>query len=326
MSKPPPEEPFDWAKMIDGDTRRDARAQTGRSARKAQKGSSAQKAPRKLGVLGWLIVLTCFIIFAAGATLFWISWSFNSNARTQASVARGEISISRDFSPNQVKPSDVLFRIGGSAELGEKLLPDLVSNWLRARGFTNISVSENGLVTTVRGAKGDKDMRVLIARGSASGGFEALVGGRLEAVMSSRQILPQEADRLSALGDMTSSDNEKVIGLSANLVLVNRANLMTSINTDTLGQILSGEITDWSAVVKDGTGKIAVKLENKGADQDATPAGRLLGDRELPENVELLDGPNAVADAVGRDPRAIGIGQRATGNTRALTLNERNAR
>jgi phosphate transport system substrate-binding protein len=39
-----------------------------------------------------------------------------------------------------------------------------------------------------------------------------------------------------------------------------------------------------------------------------------------------LDGPNAVADAVGRDPRAIGIGQRATGNTRALTLNERNAR
>jgi phosphate transport system substrate-binding protein len=325
MTDHPTDEPYDWGKAIEGDKPGIKKQRQRRVAPDTESGRVRERR-RKIGVIGWLIVLTCLVILAGGAVLGWMSWSFQSESQRRASNEQGLIPIDRDFGPNRPKAQDVLFRIGGSSILGDKLMPDLVATWMRARGYSGVSSSEDGRIITVRGSKGGKDMRVLIANGSAFGGFDALVAGRLEAVMSGRQILPDEADRLSALGDMTSAANEKVIGLDASLVLVNRSNPITSINSDTLGRILAGEVTDWSEVIQDGDGKISVKIEDLGADMAASPAGRLLGDRELPENVDKLSGDNAVADAVGRDSGAIGISRRPSGGTKALSVNERNAR
>jgi phosphate transport system substrate-binding protein len=325
MAERPTDEAFDWSKAIEGD-KAGTKKQKTRPIEPDSESGRMRKRRRNIGILGWLMVLTCLVILAGGAVLGWMSWSFKSESQRRAANEQGLVPVDRDFAPNSPKAADVLFRIGGSAALGNKLMPDLVSTWMRARGYAGVSSSADGRITTVRGSKGGKDMRVLIANGSAKGGFEALVGGRVEAVMSGRQILPDEADRLSALGDMTSAANEKVVGLDASFVLVNRSNPIANINGDTLGRILAGEVTDWSEVVQDGSGKIAVKLENLGADQATSPAGRLLGDRELPENVDKLDGESAVADAVGRDSSAIGISRRQGGGTKALSVNERNAR
>ncbi len=325
MSNHPTEEPYDWGKAIEGDKPGSKQAKRQRIEPDSDTGR-ARKRRRNIGILGWLMVLTCLVILAGGAVLGWMSWSFKSESQRRAANEQGLVPIDRDFAPNRPKPADVLFRIGGSSILGDKLMPDLVSTWMRARGYSGVSSNEDGRITTIRGSKGGKEMRVLIANGSAFGGFDALVGGRVEAVMSGRQILPDEADRLSALGDMTSAANEKVIGLDASLVLVNRSNPISNINSDTLGRILAGEVLDWSEVVQDGSGKISVKIEDLGADQATSPAGRLLGDRELPENVDKLSDDNAVADAVGRDVNAIGITRRQSGGTKALSLNERNAR
>jgi phosphate transport system substrate-binding protein len=325
MSERPTDEAYDWGKAIEGDKANSKKVKSRPVVPDSESGR-ARKRRRNIGILGWLMVLTCLVILAGGAVLGWMSWSFQSESQRRAANEQGLVPVDRDFAPNSPKAADVLFRIGGSAALGDKLMPDLVSTWMRARGYSGVSTSADGRITTVRGSKAGKEMRVLIANGSATGGFDALVAGRVEAVMSARQIMPDEADRLSALGDMTSAANEKVIGLDASLVLVNRANPIANINGDTLGRILAGEVTDWSEVVQDGSGKITVKLENLGADQAASPAGRLLGDRELPENVDKLDGDNAVADAVGRDVNAIGISRRQGGSTKALSVNERNAR
>jgi phosphate transport system substrate-binding protein len=325
MSEPPSQEPYDWNAAIKGDKT----PGSGTRQRRPDTPSNAPRPARKrrsIGVLGWLMVMTSLVILAGGAVLGWMSWSFQTESQRRAGNEAGIVPISRDFAANSPKPADVLFRIAGTASLGDKLMPDLVSNWMRARGYSGVSANEDGRVTTILGSKGGKDWRVLIVSGSATGGFDAFIGGRVESVMSLRQILPEEADRLSALGDMTSADNEKVIGLAASLVLVNRANPITNINGDTLGRILAGEVVDWSEVVQDGQGKIAVKLEDLGADLSTSPAGRLLGDRELPENVDKLNGENAVGDAVGRDSAAIGIANKETGGTKALSLNERNAR
>ncbi len=325
MSDQPSDEPYDWGKALEGKS--EPKKRSGRPIIAPE--SDSQRANRKrksVGVLGWLIVFVCLVILAGGAVLGWMSWSFNTQSRSQASNEQGLIPIERDFAPNRSKANDVLFRVGGSASLGDKLMPDLVANWMRARGYSGVSSGEDNRVITVRGSKGGKDWRALIVKGSAFGGFEALIAGRLDAVMSARQIDPAEADRLSALGDMTSAANEKVIGLDASFVLVNRANPINNINGDTLGRILAGEVTNWSEVIQDGDGEIAVKLENLGADQAASPAGKLLGDRELPQNVDKLSGEDAVADAVGRDTRAIGITRRQSSGTKALSVNERNAR
>jgi phosphate transport system substrate-binding protein len=325
MSERPTDEPFDWSQAIEGDKPGKKKARQKRVAPDTESGRVRERR-RKIGIIGWLMVLTCLIILAGGAVLGWMSWSFKSESQRRSASEQGLVPIDRDFAPNRPKAADVLFRIGGSAILGDKLMPDMVANWMRARGFSGVSSSADGRITTVQGSKGGKDMRVLIANGSAFGGFDALVGGRVEAVMSGRQILPDEADRLSALGDMTSAANEKVMGLDASLVLVNRANELSNINGDTLGRILAGEVTDWSEVIQNGSGKISVKIEDLGADMASSPAGRLLGDRELPENVDKLSGDNAVADAVGRDSGAIGISRRQGGGTKALSVNERNAR
>jgi phosphate transport system substrate-binding protein len=325
MSVPPTQEPYDWGQAIEGDKKPRQRS---REPRPDSPSGAARKAQRRrnIGVLGWLMVLTSLVILAGGAVLGWMSWSFKSESQRRASSEQGLVPIDRDFGPNSPKPADVLFRIAGTSSLGDKLMPDLVANWMRARGYSGVSASEDGRIVTISGTKAGKDMRVLIAKGSAAGGFDALINGRVESVMSLRKILPEEADRLSALGDMTSADNEKVIGLSASLVLVNRSNPINNINGDTLGRILAGEVVNWSEVVQDGNGEIAVKIEDLGADLATSPAGRLLGDRELPENVDKLTGENAVGDAVGRNSSAIGIASKETGGTKALSLNERNAR
>jgi phosphate transport system substrate-binding protein len=325
MSEPPSQEPYDWNAAIEGDKSGTKRARQPRPDPSSSAPRSAKKR-RGIGVLGWLMVMTSLVILAGGAVLGWMSWSFQTESQRRAGNEAGIVPISRDFAANSPKPTDVLFRIAGTASLGDKLMPDLVSNWMRARGYSGVSASKDGRITTVLGSKAGKDWRVLVVSGSATGAFDAFIGGRVESVMSLRQIVPEEADRLSALGDMTSADNEKVIGLAASLVLVNRANPISNINSDTLGRILAGEVVDWSEVVQDGQGKIAVKIEDLGADLATSPAGRLLGDRELPENVDKLSGENAVADAVSRDSAAIGIANKETGGTKALSLNERNAR
>ena len=325
MTERPTEEPYDWGKAIEGDPV-SRKKSSGSSVAPDSVSGRARKRRRNIGILGWLMVATCVVILAGGVILGWMSWNFQAESQRRTANEQGLIPVDSDFAPNRPKAADVLFRIGGSAALGDQVMPELVSSWMRARGYTGVATSLDARVITIVGTKSGKEMRVLIANGSASGGFEALIGNRVEAVMSRRQILPDETDRLSALGDMTSAANEKVIGLDASLVLVNRANPITNINTDTLSRILAGEITDWSEIAQGGTGKIAVKIEDLGADQSSSPAGRLLGDRELPVNVDKLVGSDAVTDAVDRDVKAIGIARRDDGGTKALSVNERNAR
>jgi phosphate transport system substrate-binding protein len=325
MSDTPPQEPYDWNAAISGDNKSTTRARKS-FGQKDDPGAKAPKKRRGIGVLGWLMVLTSLVILGGGAVLGWMSWSFQNQSAQRAGNDAGIVPISRDFAANSPKPNDVLFRIAGTASLGDKLMPDLVANWMRARGYGGVTSSKDGRIITISGSKAGKNWRVLIVSGSASGGFDAFINGRVEAVMSLRQILPEEADRLSAQGDMTSADNEKVIGLAASLVLVNRANPITTMNGDTLGRILAGEVTDWSEVVQGGEGKIAIKIQDLGADLATSPAGRLLGDRELPENVDKLSSDEDVSAAIGRDSGAIGIASQETAGTKSLTLNERNAR
>jgi phosphate transport system substrate-binding protein len=312
-------EAYDWNKVLEAPERR---------AKRAPDRSGRREGPRRLSVLGWAMVATCLVILAGGATLAWMGWTFQVEAQRKAADAQGLVPVSRDFAPGQPRPADVLFRLAGSSHLGEQLMPDLAAAWMRARGWSGVGRAEDGRVVVVSGTKDGKQGRILIVRGSAHGGFEGLMQGRVEAVVSARRILPAEADRLSALGDMTNPSSEKVIALDASLVLVNRANPLNAINSETLGRILSGEVTNWSEVFANGDGQINVKLENLGADLAASPAGRLLGDEEPPQNVTLLDTSRAVADAVGRDGSAIGIARRADagGGAKALSLNERNAR
>ena len=318
--------PYDWNKVINPDS---SKKPTKPAKPASGKGPALPKLPRfnlKLDAIGWLMAVTGLVIFVGIMVLFYMSWLFQAEGQRVAAQDQGQIPITEDFAAGQPKPADVLFRIGGASSMGPNVMMDLVSAWMRVRGFSSVRADQGTNVIEITGSRGGKNARVLIALGSSHGGFEALTQQRLEAVMSSRQVLPGEADRLSALGNFTNASSEKIIGLDASLVVVNRNNPINRIDTETLSRILSGEFTDWNQVSKDGSGRISIKLENLGADFDSSPAGRLLGDREPPETVTFLDDPAGVADAVSRDEKAIGITRRSTGGVKALALNERGAR
>jgi phosphate transport system substrate-binding protein len=315
--------PYDWNKVINPESPKKPVKPASR------KDPALPKVPRfnlKLDVLGWLMAVTGLVISVGIMVLFYMSWVFQAEGQRTAAQDQGQIPITEDFAAGQPKPADVLFRIGGSSSIGSNVLIDLVSAWMRVRGYSSVRADRGDKVIEVTGSRGGKNARVLIALGSSQGGFEAMTQQRLEAVMASRPVLPGEADRLSALGNFTNASSEKVIGLDASLVVVNRNNPINRIDTETLSRILSGEFTDWNQVSKDNSGRISIKLESLGSDFESSPAGLLLGDREPPDTVTFLDDPVAVAEAVSRDEKALGITRRSTGSVKDLALNERGAR
>lgn len=278
-----------------------------------------------LGLVGWVAVLFTTIIIAGLAALAWMAWSFNDGANRDLAAREGLVAVSPDFDRALGKPDDVLFRVAGAMSAGTDLAAPLAEAWMRARGYSGVSSRRDGRVIAVSGSKDGQRVRILVALGSAHGGFLALSQDRVEAVVAERQIAPSEADLLSAYGDMTRPQSEHVIALDAWRVLVNRARGGESIQPDVLGRILAGEIRDWRDTGLGDAGPISVKLEATGADMPFSLPGRLLGDRELAASVETAERADIPA-AVAADPLAIGLTRAPEGTARALAVQERNAR
>lgn len=281
----------------------------------------------QIGLLGWMMVfLTGIIIVCIGMLLYQV-WSFQTESRSKQSLSEGLVPVMGDFLPGSPKKNDVLFRLAGNRRNAQEVFPELVSTWMRARGFSGVSQNVEKDIVTVSGSKGGKRHRVVIAIGSAKGGFEAMIQNRVEGVVSSRQIDSSEADRLSAYGDMYSPMNERIVGHDVSYVFVNPSNAITNINGETLGRILSGEITDWSEVSDKESGAINIRLEDQGADRDLGQLAKLLGDREILDSAKSFLNPQDVVGAVARDGDAIGIAHANAkeGNVKEISVNERNA-
>ncbi|WP_240007997.1 phosphate ABC transporter substrate-binding/OmpA family protein [Pseudaquidulcibacter saccharophilus] len=282
----------------------------------------------KMDIFGWISLFLIAVIIGGLGSIGYLSWTFNKAANSKNAEAEGLVPVQGDFAPGRAKKADVLFRLAGRKRVGENLMPDLVVAWMKSSGYGNVGVSKDANVTTISGSKGGKSYRVLLSLGSAKGGFDAMQQGRVEGVYSLRSILPTEADKLSAYGDMTSPDNEKVIGHDVSFVFVNPSNNISTFNGDTLGRILSGEITDWSEISDKKSGEINIRVEEEGGDKNASLLAKLLGDRELRDAAKTYKSANEVIKAVDADKDAIGFAHK-DGNTsgvKMVSVNERNAR
>ncbi|MBN8649709.1 MAG: OmpA family protein, partial [Caulobacterales bacterium] len=281
----------------------------------------------RLGFAGWSMVFLGAIIICGIASLLYLIWSFQVASGNKAAANEGLVPVSGDFAPGQTKKSDVLFRLAGNKRNGDKLFPDMAAAWMRARQFSGVNISKSNEIITISGNKSGKTYKILIALGSAKGGFEAMTQGRIEGVISARPIETGEADRLSAFGDMQSQASEKIIGHDVSFVLVNGSNPIENMNGETLGRILSGEITDWSEISDKKEGEISIKIEDLGADKNDGVLTKLLGDREIVETAKTHSNPEDVAGAVARDGNAIGFTHKPSSfvGVKNVALNERNA-
>jgi phosphate transport system substrate-binding protein len=282
----------------------------------------------RLGISGWIMVFLFAIIIGGIGSLLYLVWSFQVESVQKTAADEGLVPVIGDFAPGRERANDVLFRLGGSRRGGEKLLPELASGWMRARGYSGVTTSQDREIITISGSKDGKSKRILIALGSAKGGFDAMTQNRIEGVFSSRQIETTEADRLSARGDMFGPQSEKIIAHDISFVYVNSSNPVTNMNGETLGRILSGEITDWSEISDKKEGEITIKVENLGADKSLGILSKILGERELIETAKTMETPDEVGGAVSRDGNAIGFSHKpsSSGGIQNIALNERNAR
>lgn len=286
------------------------------------------KALKSFGIFGWLLGVLGVVILGGVLALLWLTWNFQIQSQSAGANDRGSVTTHGDFAIGQPKKDDVLFRMAGSARVGEKLTAELAANWMRNNDFNGVAISKRDRIITISGLKGAQSRRILIYLGSSTGGFEAMTENRVEGVISDREISPSEADRLSAFGDMYNAESEKVIGHDVSFVFVNGSNGVSSLNGDVLGRIMSGDIKDWSEISPQESGKISIYLENLKGDSLSSPIVKILGETEIVDSAKSLESPEKVIAAVRGDSDGIGFAHREgnISSVKEIAFHERNAR
>jgi phosphate transport system substrate-binding protein len=140
-------------------------------------------------------------------------------------------------------------RIHGSNTLGAKLMPQLVLNWLRHRGYESVNLEQHTEAATLRAKNSDGGkIDVLIESKGSSTGFKGLLNQKADIAMASRRIKKKEISALSHIGDMTSAACEKVVALDGIAVIVHPDNPLIQLSIAQLRDIFSGRIDDWQKV------------------------------------------------------------------------------
>lgn len=143
-------------------------------------------------------------------------------------------------------------RLSGSNTIGDELGPDLVKAWLSSKGATDIAMQQRSdggkpIPERVVTARLDgRDIQIEVrAHGSATA-FTDLATGTADIGMASRAIKPDEAQTLSAMGDMRSTANEHVVGLDGVAVVLPSGSTVAKLSRADLRRIFSGQATSWS--------------------------------------------------------------------------------
>jgi phosphate transport system substrate-binding protein len=203
-----------------------------------------------------------------------------------------------------------ILRLAGSNTIGDTLGPSLAEAFLKDQGATDVRIlpGANPLEKIVEGVlPGDSTASsiTIAAHGSATA-FTALAGNNCDIGMASRKIKPEEAAKLTSLGDMASIASEHVLGLDGIAVIVNATNPSDKLDKEKIMRIFTGEITDWSQVGSlSGAIKIYARNDNSGTYD--TFKSLVLAGKPLAPGAQRIEDSKALSDAVAADPNGIGF-------------------
>ena len=202
-------------------------------------------------------------------------------------------------------------RIQGSNTIGANLGPALVAAMLAGQGLRDIhSVAapppnEQTIIGT--DAHG-RQVRVDVAAHGSGTGFAALNAGQADVVASSRPIKDRELVELERLGDLKSPDAEQVIAIDGLAIILHPRNPLTTLNTEQLAQVFSGQIQTWEALGGIG-GAIHLYARDDQSGTWETFKELVLNrsPRGLSPDAKRFESSEQLSDAVSRDPQAIGF-------------------
>lgn len=132
-------------------------------------------------------------------------------------------------------------RIHGSHTVGERLVPALVEDWLRAMEYTGIRrVPRAPGLLEIHALREGVPLVVEIGGEGGGEGFRRLVEGQAELAMLARRPDAREREAGWQLGDLSSPDQEYLLALNAARVVVHRDSPLKRIDLAQLRALLAG--------------------------------------------------------------------------------------
>lgn len=220
--------------------------------------------------------------------------------------------------------AEVVF--SGSAAIGEKLMPALLSEFARARGFgLSIEPGVRGERHFVLSDPGGAPAAVFTLRGATTAdGFRDLVNDTADIAMTLR---PARADEVAAglasgIGRLYAPRQQLILGLDALVLVTSPDNPVKAITLEQARGILSGRIDNWAEL---GGPDLAITVLVPPADSAVMDElnVRLLGPARLRlrEDVTVLESAAILDARSSRDPAAFGVATLGSVNgARALSF------
>ncbi|MDN6859906.1 substrate-binding domain-containing protein [Pseudomonas sp. CAN2814] len=204
-----------------------------------------------------------------------------------------------------------VLRIQGSNTIGAHLLPELVKGLMISEGYKDVSdqagKAENERRIVGRSADGREAIVDLAAHGSSTG-FVALKDNTAELAAASRPIKDAEAAGLSASGNLRSAKAEQIIGIDGLAIIVNPANPLDELTTDTLAKIFSGEVKTWEEIGgKGGAIRLYARDDNSGTFDTFKELVLASHGKALANGTQRYESSDQLSQQVSSDPQGIGF-------------------
>ncbi|MCW2292866.1 phosphate transport system substrate-binding protein [Pseudomonas sp. BIGb0408] len=201
-------------------------------------------------------------------------------------------------------------RIQGSNTIGASLGPALVKGLMQQQGLSNIRTAtsrENEQVVSALNAAG-RTVSVEIAAHGSGTGFSAIGQGNAELAASSRPIKDSEVATLSSLGNMKSRDAEQVIAIDGLAIVLHPDNPVSTLSTEQLAQIFSGEVSDWAQLGgRPGSIDLYARDDNSGTFDTFKELVLTANGKQLSAKAKRFESSEQLSDSVAADANGIGF-------------------
>lgn len=231
---------------------------------------------------------------------------------------------------DDTKPSGETTEINifGSNTLGKKLVPELIKAYFKQNGATSITDTQADRLQSLSANVKGETVKFTIQTTGTSLGFQNLNTYKADAVMASREVLPDEINALRTnFGDIRAAKVENVIAMDAVSVIVNSKSRVKDLSRNQLGEIFKGNITNW-ADLGYPSGEIALHIrDNRSATFDMFKETVLGGSNPVSSAVQYEDASELVSQ-VASDPNALGfvswVAAKENANVRSIGIHDEN--
>tara|TARA_R110001583_G_scaffold10698_9_gene49223 strand:+ start:9510 stop:11381 length:1872 start_codon:yes stop_codon:yes gene_type:complete len=228
--------------------------------------------------------------------------------------------------PLPINNPTVTLRLHGSNTIGEKLAPALLEAYLLSKSVTNMKWVVKGDLSAERElqyVQNDAVYAIQLHAHGSSTGFKDLLADTADIGMSSRKIKDDEVEALRLTkGDLSSSDQEVIIGLDSLAIIVHKDNPVTSLSNGDLAKIFSGEINNWREVGGDDLDiNLYARDSNSGTWDIFNSLVLKANIRQLNKNTQRYESSTDLSIQVAQDVASIGfIGLPYVNNAKALAI------